>query len=226
MKLTCLKIMSSVTAIKVFTHCIGLTTALIMLPITIACELQNNDIANGAPKDPATLTLSNATEGNTLADGLAATDSLDKFLLAIRSADLDEILRSKEPYVVFAPTNKAFAALPKGALDKLLLPKNKKLLAQILTYHIVPHAFPFDDGPFEYDVPTIQGGNVKLHAYKEPYADGGEIITNIPHSVEISLPITYKINGVVYHLGNSYRNGSIHVVEAVLIPPTVNLYKL
>jgi uncharacterized surface protein with fasciclin (FAS1) repeats len=216
-----LKIMSSDTAIKILTHYMGIATALMTLPITIACELQNDDIANGMPN--TTATLSNVTKGNTLAEGLAATDSLDKFLLAIQSANLDGILRSKGPYVVFAPTNKAFAALPKGTLDKLLLPKNKKLLVQILTYHIVPHAFPFNDGPFSYSVPTIQGGNVKLSAYKEPYTDGGEIITDIPHSVEISLPITYRINGVVYHLGNSYRNGSIHVVEAVLIPPTVNL---
>jgi uncharacterized surface protein with fasciclin (FAS1) repeats len=149
---------------------------------------------------------------------------LDTFLLAIQSADLGKILRSEGPYVVFAPTNAAFAALPTDTLDKLLLPKNKAILAEILTYHIVPHAFPFNDGPFSYRVPTIQGSNVEISAYKESYTDGGEIITSIPHSVEISLPMTYKINGAVYHLGNSYRNGSIHIVDTVLIPPTINLH--
>jgi uncharacterized surface protein with fasciclin (FAS1) repeats len=227
LKLPCLTTMSSNTAVKVFTFGIGFSTALMMFLISFASENQKNGIASGANKDPAALSL--AIGDKTIANGVAANDSLSTFRLAIRSACLEGILKSKGPYVLFAPTNKAFAALPKGTINKLLLPKNKDLLVQILKYHIVPSQYPFDKDPTSesFKLRTLQGGNVQISAYKDCYRDAKGNCMEAPHSVEISLPFTYQINGFEYLLGDSfnspYINGVILFVDNVLIPPGVNI---
>ncbi len=56
---------------------------------------------------------------------------------AVKAADLVETLKSAGPFTVFAPTNDAFAKLPKGTVETLLLPENKSKLSGILTYHVV-----------------------------------------------------------------------------------------
>src|SRR5690349_4003059 len=57
---------------------------------------------------------------------------------AVKAAGLVDTLKGRGPYTVFAPTNTAFAALPAGTVDKLLMPENKQMLTQVLTYHVVP----------------------------------------------------------------------------------------
>lgn len=57
---------------------------------------------------------------------------------AVKAADLVGTLSSAGPFTVFAPTNAAFAKLPKGTVDTLVMPENKALLTTILTYHVVP----------------------------------------------------------------------------------------
>ena len=57
---------------------------------------------------------------------------------AVKAAGLVSTLESKGPFTVFAPTNEAFNALPKGTVDNLLKPENKEKLISILTYHVVP----------------------------------------------------------------------------------------
>ncbi len=142
---------------------------------------------------------------------------------------MSETLRTGGPYTLLAPTDEAFAAMPAGTLDQLLLSENKAALVQLLTYHMLP------DAPFLYDLPsdlnfmklpTVQGSDLEFSGYKEPYTEGGEIITEIPHSVDISLPWVYKVNGVVYQPVNVYYNGRLEVVDTVLIPPTVDLNRL
>src|SRR6187402_2465357 len=56
---------------------------------------------------------------------------------AVKAAGLVETLQGKGPFTVFAPTNEAFANLPKGTIETLLKPENIKLLQTILTYHVV-----------------------------------------------------------------------------------------
>ena len=57
---------------------------------------------------------------------------------AVKAADLVPTLKGAGPFTVFAPTNAAFAELPAGTVDKLLMPANKPMLKQVLTYHVVP----------------------------------------------------------------------------------------
>ena len=60
-----------------------------------------------------------------------------RLVAAVTAADLVETLSGDGPFTVFAPTDDAFAALPEGLVDALLLPENKDALAKILTYHVV-----------------------------------------------------------------------------------------
>src|ERR1700682_3951629 len=57
---------------------------------------------------------------------------------AVKAAGLVETLEGPGPFTVFAPTNEAFAQLPKGTVDTLLKPENKDKLTAVLTYHVVP----------------------------------------------------------------------------------------
>jgi len=79
------------------------------------------------------------------ADDVVSTAGKAQFttlVAAIEAAGLVETLKGKGPFTVFAPSNAAFDKLPAGTLDMLLKPENKKTLAQILTYHVLPGEYP------------------------------------------------------------------------------------
>jgi uncharacterized surface protein with fasciclin (FAS1) repeats len=120
---------------------------------------------------------------------------------AVQAAGLVETLQGEGPFTVFAPTNAAFAALPAGVLERLLLPENKDLLASILTYHVVPGkvlAADVVDG----EVATAQGGNVVLSTM-------GGVKVNQANVVATDVIAS---------------NGVIHVIDSVLLPPGVDLH--
>lgn len=122
---------------------------------------------------------------------------------AVSAADLAETLSGPGPFTVFAPTDEAFAALPAGILDALLLPKNKAVLAKILTYHVVSGtvmAADVTDG----DVATVEGQNVKLSTMGGVTVNGAQVIAA---DVVAS-------------------NGVIHGIDTVILPPDVDLKKL
>merc|ERR1719484_232445 len=89
---------------------------------------------------------------------------LSTLVAAVVAADLADTLSSPGPFTVFAPTNKAFAALPAGTLDSLLKPENKAQLADILTYHVLPEQVLSTDLKFFQRVATVEGKN--LHVLK------------------------------------------------------------
>jgi uncharacterized surface protein with fasciclin (FAS1) repeats len=132
---------------------------------------------------------------------LASKDpaNFSTLVAAINAAGLVETLNGEGPFTVFAPTNAAFAELPAGVLDALLLPENKDVLTQILTYHVVPGqvmAADVTDG----DVATVEGQSVTLST-----ADG------------------VTVNGAkVIQADVVTSNGVIHAIDAVLLPPGVD----
>ena len=67
----------------------------------------------------------------------SANGSFKTLTAALKAAGLVSTLSSPGPFTVFAPTDAAFAALPKGTVEKLLKPENKAMLVKILTYHVV-----------------------------------------------------------------------------------------
>ena len=137
--------------------------------------------------------------GGTIVDIASATDGFGTVVAAIQAAGLTETLAGEGPFTVFAPTDEAFAALPAGLVDALLLPENKDVLTKILTYHVVPGtvmAADITDG----DVATVEGQNVTLST-----ADG------------------VTVNGAkVVQADIVADNGVIHVIDSVIVPPDVD----
>jgi len=66
--------------------------------------------------------------------------SFTTLVAAVEAAGLAETLSGEGPFTVFAPTDEAFAALPEGTVESLLLPENQEQLISVLTYHVVPGA--------------------------------------------------------------------------------------
>ena len=136
-------------------------------------------------------------------DIASSTDGFATLTAAVTAGGLVETLKGAGPFTVFAPTDTAFAALPAGVLDALLLPENKDVLAQILTYHVVAGkvmAADVTDG----DVATVEGQNVTLST-----ADG------------------VTVNGAkVVQADVVTSNGVIHAIDAVILPPGVDVAAL
>ncbi|NUY79720.1 fasciclin domain-containing protein [Flavobacterium sp. MAH-1] len=127
---------------------------------------------------------------------------------AVKTAGLVETLSGKGPFTVFAPTNAAFDKLPKGTVETLLKPENKKMLQDVLKYHVVAGQWNADDiakaiktGGGKAELKTVQGG--KLWAMM----DGKKLVLKD----EKGMMATVTIADV------NQSNGVIHVVDAVLM---------
>jgi uncharacterized surface protein with fasciclin (FAS1) repeats len=130
----------------------------------------------------------------------AGNEDFSTLVAAVTAADLVETLQGEGPFTVFAPTNDAFAALPAGLVDKLLLPENKDVLVKILTYHVVSGAIMAADVTAG-DVASVEGGNIAVTTN-----DGG-----------------VQVNGAnVVTADIVASNGVIHVIDAVILPPDVD----
>jgi uncharacterized surface protein with fasciclin (FAS1) repeats len=128
---------------------------------------------------------------------------------AVKAAGLVKTLESPGPFTVFAPTNAAFAKLPAGTVDSLLQPQNKKMLTNVLTYHVVP------------------GRITARQLVNKVKAGHGEALLK---TVE-GKPLIFKIkNGKLWVIdarGDAAQvtianvmqsNGVIHVIDTVLLP--------
>lgn len=128
---------------------------------------------------------------------------------AIKAAGLVDTLKGPGPFTVFAPTNAAFAKLPAGTVDKLLMPANKPMLTSVLTYHVVPgkmNAMQI--------VAAIKagGGKATLKTVQ------GEALT--ASMMGKTLMLTDAKGGMshVTIADVNQSNGVIHVVDTVLMP--------
>src|SRR5690242_18798036 len=107
-----------------------------------ACSSSDTDASDTpaatteAARPPTSAAASDAA--GTIVDVASANPGFSTLVAAVKAAGLVETLSGTGPFTVFAPTNAAFAALPAGLVDKLLLPANKEALTKILTYHVLP----------------------------------------------------------------------------------------
>lgn len=122
---------------------------------------------------------------------------------AITAAGLADSLSAAGPFTVFAPTNAAFDALPAGLLAKLLLPANKAILVKILTYHVLQGKVMAADVTAG-DVATLEGSKITI-------ATTGGVKVNTANVTSTDIAAS---------------NGVIHVIDKVLVPPTVDLTTL
>jgi uncharacterized surface protein with fasciclin (FAS1) repeats len=126
---------------------------------------------------------------------MASTDHTT-LVAAVKAAGLVETLSGPGPFTIFAPTNAAFAKLPAGTVESLLLPENKAKLVAILTYHVVPAKVMAADVKSG-EVPTVNG---KVLTVK---ADDMGVMVNNAKVIATDLVAS---------------NGVIHVVDAVILP--------
>ena len=128
---------------------------------------------------------------------------------AVKAAGLVPTLQSPGPFTVFAPTNAAFAKLPKGTVDTLLKPENKEQLVGVLTYHVVAGRLSAKD---LMDMAKKGGGKAKLKTVEgedlwiEAKANTISITDAKGHVSKVTIQNVFQSNGV------------IHVVDSVLLP--------
>ena len=130
-------------------------------------------------------------------DTAVAAGSFKTLAAALQAAGLVDTLKGKGPFTVFAPTDDAFAKLPKGTVEDLLKPENKAKLTAILTYHVVPGAVKSTQAMTLSSAKTVNGKSLTLKV------DGGSLHVDSAKVVSADIEAS---------------NGVIHVIDAVVIP--------
>ena len=132
-----------------------------------------------------------------IVDTAVANGNFTTLAAALQAAGLVDTLKADGPYTVFAPTDEAFAKLPDGTVEMLLLPENKDKLVAILTYHVVPGKVTAAEVVTLESAPTANGTDVAISVREESVFinDSRVVMTDI-----------------------SASNGVIHVVDTVILP--------
>jgi uncharacterized surface protein with fasciclin (FAS1) repeats len=154
----------------------------------------------GAMAMALVLTASNVSAGSgterDIVDTAVEAGSFTTLVAAVKAAGLVEALKGDGPFTVFAPSDEAFAKLPEGTVESLLLPENKSKLAAILTYHVVPgKVLSGDVKPGLVD--TLEGSQILISKKK------GNLMVDQAKIVATDVNAT---------------NGVIHVIDAVIMP--------
>lgn len=136
-------------------------------------------------------------QGKDIVDTAVSAGQFNTLAAALKAAGLVDTLKGAGPFTVFAPTDAAFAKLPKGTVEELLKPENKAKLTAILTYHVVPGKVMAADVVKVSDAKTVQGGSIKVKAA------GGKVMVDNANVVKTDIAAT---------------NGVIHVIDTVLMP--------
>jgi uncharacterized surface protein with fasciclin (FAS1) repeats len=123
---------------------------------------------------------------------------------AVKAAGLVKTLTGKGPFTVFAPTDAAFAKLPKGTVADLLKPENRKKLIAILTYHVVPGRVYASEVLGADGVKSVQGSTIQVNLRKNDKGEVTAAMVNQARIVKTDIDTT---------------NGVIHVIDSVILPP-------
>lgn len=128
-----------------------------------------------------------------IVDTAVAAGNFKTLVIAVQKAGLVETLKGKGPFTVFAPTDEAFAKIPKAQLDALLVDKTK--LSAVLTYHVVPALVLAKD---------VKAGEVAT-------VQGGKLVVTTTGGVKVN-------NAKVVATDVMASNGVIHPIDTVLMP--------
>ena len=132
-----------------------------------------------------------------IVDTAVSAGSFNTLVAAVQAAGLVDTLKGDGPFTVFAPTDDAFAALPEGTVESLLLPENKDLLISILTYHVVAGKVMSTDLSDGMMAATVEGSEISVDLSDGVKIDNANVVSA---DIEAS-------------------NGVIHVIDAVILPP-------
>ncbi len=182
--------------IKLFALLVGFTLLL------AACAPAATEAPTEVPTvEPTPIPTEEPVEEKTIVDIAVEDGRFTTLVAALQAAELVETLQGEGPFTVFAPTDDAFAALPEGTLDSLLLPENKQQLTNILLYHVVAGKV------LAADVVGLDGQMVDTALVEKQIAikvDMGNVYLN--ETVKVIITDIIASNGV------------IHVIDAVLLP--------
>jgi uncharacterized surface protein with fasciclin (FAS1) repeats len=135
-------------------------------------------------------------QGKDIVDTAVAAGSFQTLAAALKAGGLIDALKSKGPFTVFAPTDEAFARLPKGTVESLLLPENREKLVSILKYHVV---------------------SGKITSAQVVKLDSAETLAGLKVTIDAARGV--KINDAsVVKADVAATNGVIHVIDRVLLP--------
>lgn len=132
-----------------------------------------------------------------IVDTAVAAGDFTTLAAALQAAGLVGTLKGDGPYTVFAPTDEAFAKLPDGTVESLLLPENKDKLVEILTYHVVAGKVEAADVVKLSSATTANGADVMIRV------EEGAVFVNDSKVVATDIQAS---------------NGVIHVVDTVILP--------
>jgi transforming growth factor-beta-induced protein len=132
-----------------------------------------------------------------IVDTAVAAGSFKTLAAALQAAGLIETLKGEGPFTVFAPTDAAFAKLPAGTVESLLLPENREKLRRILTYHVVSGAVKADSVVTMTSAKAVSGDTITIKTM------AGKVMVDNAHVTTTDI-IT--------------SNGVIHVIDSVIIP--------
>jgi transforming growth factor-beta-induced protein len=141
-----------------------------------------------------------AEKAKDIVDTAVSAGQFKTLAAALKAAGLVETLKSKGPFTVFAPTDEAFAKLPKGTVQGLLKPENKDQLIAILTYHVVPGKVMAKDVVKLKKAKSVQGAEIQIRANKNRVTVDKAAVT----ATDIVC-----------------SNGVIHVIDSVILPKDI-----
>jgi len=130
-----------------------------------------------------------------IVDTAVGAGSFNTLVTAVKAAGLVETLKSAGPFTVFAPTDEAFAKVPKATLDALLA--DKEALKKVLLYHVVAGNVTAKDVVGLKEAKTVQGSSAKVTV------KGGKVMIDNANVVKTDILCT---------------NGVIHVIDSVILP--------
>ncbi len=169
-------------------------------PETTTAVEEAETVVTDAMEEEETVTSEVAAAAGDIVETAINAGSFGTLVAAVEAAGLVETLQSPGPFTVLAPTDDAFAALPEGLVDCLLLEENVDALTSILTYHVISGAVMSGDLT-DGDVPTVQGENV---------------------TVELTDGVAFN-NATVVQADVTASNGVVHAIDAVLVPPSIDV---
>jgi transforming growth factor-beta-induced protein len=177
---------------------------LVLSLVLAACAPQATPNAEPtAMPEPTAAPTEAPMEPQTIVDIAVADGRFTTLVAAVQAAGLAETLSGEGPFTVFAPTDDAFAALPEGTLDSLLLPESKQQLTDILLYHVVPGSV------MAADVAGLDGKTA------DTALEGKQIGIKVDMG---SVYLNENVKVIITDIEAS--NGVIHVIDAVLLPPS------
>ncbi len=175
----------------------SIMTVFLTLSVLGGCSKDAAQPTTTAAKEASMAAANEAAPEQNIVTVAATAGDFNTLVAAVKAAGLVETLQGEGPYTVFAPNDAAFAKLPAGTVDSLLLPENKDKLVSILTYHVVAGKVMSTDVVNLSSADTVQGSAVSIST-----TDSG---------VQVN-------DATVIATDVQATNGVIHVIDTVLIP--------